>query len=127
MLIKLDATQEQFKIALVCGHLRNLGKGITRPKYLSEGICLELQESRDYVIGSHDFYALENAYNKFDHYSGNYSYPVASARSYKVHPVEAAMVEFKRGAAKWGRSKYADRRRALCLHLANEIENKGMI
>ena len=127
MLIKLDATPEQFKIALVCGHLRNLGNGITRPKYLSEGICLELEESLDYLIGSHDCNALENAYFKFEHYSGSYSYPVASARSYKGHPVEAARVEFYNGPAKWGRSKYADRRRALCILLANEIEDKGLL
>jgi len=93
-------------------HLRELGDGDIQPQCLREGLCDELITLFDTP------YSVIHLAKSWDKYSGDAHYPVP-------HPSKNSYAAYYGGfynGCLWGNSEYAENRRELCHHIADEIE-----
>jgi hypothetical protein len=88
-------------------HLEDVGLGLKEPYNPARGICNNLWAGRYLEGGLYD--CLREAFRTWEFYSGCTGYPVPASNG-----------EYYNKSFLWTDCHYADLRRDLCLHVANE-------
>ena len=117
------------RAVLVIDHLRELGNGRVMPEHKHAGICIELSRKFDYRLLKASCEQLELLYADYPHYSGDVGYPIRNIDG-TLKNKESPRLWYRSRLDKfsnWGDCKYADRRRLLCLHMADYFEKHGLI
>lgn len=97
----------------VISHLRKLGNAETAPKYRGEGLCCEMEER---FPDMPSLFVIVDC-TGYSFFSGNDVYPVK-------HPffIDNPGHSFHVTNNHW-EGEYGDRRKKLCLYIANELED----
>ena len=93
-------------------HLRELGTGAIAPTDPRNGICREIESLANKFQMQLD---VAFTFRSWPLFSGSAVFPVP-------HPVFEPLRAFSIVLNKWADDEYGDNRRALCLHIADELE-----